>query len=88
MRKEFKALLFYIGYIILSFIVDVFSPSGVCSPGLGAMMLLAYFPFVIFGSFVFHLFFYLRNKEVQNRNCLLMDIGLGIGFYLFIQSVI
>lgn len=84
LNKTIATILFYALYLCTSLIVNHFSPSGPCTPGLGFMMFLGFLP--ISGLLFFRsIFKYYVNPERERVYCTGIHLLIFIGFLIFIR---
>jgi len=63
-RSEFKTTLFFILYFIIAAICNEISPSGPCTPGLGAFLFLLSIPIsIIYSLILFFKYYKSENKQ-------------------------
>lgn len=71
MRKEFKLMLFYVVYLIATYVINYVSPSGPCTPGPGFFMFMLLIPISIL-LLLKDIFKCMRNPERSRLYCVLI----------------
>ncbi len=83
MRKEIKLVLFYVVYVITMIIGEKMAPSGVCTPGLGFLLLLLLIPISII-LLLKDLYKYYREPEKSRLYCILTHPIVWLLFFVFL----
>lgn len=83
-NKIIRTILFYVIYIVAAVIWQDFEPGGPCTPGPGAMLLLALFPVSIF-LFLRSIFKYYINPEKERIYCMAIHLLVFFGFMILIR---
>lgn len=84
MRKEIKWVLFYVVYIITMIIGEKMAPSGVCTPGLGFLLLLLLIPISVI-LLLKDLYKYYREPEKSRLFCIFIHPTVWVLFFLFLK---
>jgi len=78
-RYEFKLILFFIIYLTLAFIFTKIDQSGLCTPGIGAMLFLLLIPIsVIYSVILIFKLYKTENTEYLNSLYILAGVWLII----------
>jgi hypothetical protein len=84
MRKEIKWILFYVVYVIVMIIGEKMAPSGVCTPGLGFLLLLLLIPISLI-LLLKDLYKYYREPEKSRFYCILIHPIVWLLFFVFLK---
>ena len=84
MRKEIKWVLFYVVYVITMIIGEKMAPSGVCTPGLGFLLLLLLIPISVI-LLLKDLYKYYLEPEKSRLYCILIHPIVWLLFFIFLK---
>jgi hypothetical protein len=82
-RPELKTVIFFIVYFIIATISEKVSPSGVCTPGPGAALLILSVPISIIYALIL-LFRYYKSQNKQYLNSIYIIAGMWVLFFLIL----
>ena len=83
MRKVVKWVLFYVVYISTMIIGEKMAPSGVCTPGLGFLLLLLLIPISVI-LLLKDLYKYYREPEKSRLYCILIHPIIWMLLFIFL----
>lgn len=80
-RPELKTTFFFIGYFITAFLLNKISPSGPCTPGLGAALFLLLIPISIIYTIVLLINYY-KSQNKEYLNSIVIVSGIWLLFFI------
>jgi len=83
-RPELKTILFFIGYFIIANICDKMSPSGPCTPGVGALLFLLSIPVSIIYTLILFIKYY-KSQNQEYLNSVYIVSGLWVVFFIILN---